>query len=698
MVDAVSAKPFVESVEMGQFRVVWDRYRHERSSAHSPMESTERMVREIRGSIYTLLALFELISLTSYLKLDTLNVLQGHLDQIANLGGIVGAVVSEASLGTFGIVGYSSTILTLWLALAAFRGIPLRENFARIIGTTLGTILGAISCQLLTSDPFPQGSLWDGGWLGQKLGFWLHSYFNTSGSLVLIAGGFVVTFILTTGFSITSVFEAVFADDEDSDDEITPRAKVASPVTKAAQGAVAPAPIKKPKKSRKRSNDTDGDSADDGQTAPDAVTGSAILDATLDENGEPLEAGPPPDPDAFQELVLFDGSYSLPTTRLLKSDDGGARKLSRGEMKDTARKLCEHMLSFQITGEVVSISQGPVLTTYEFKPSAGVKLSRIAALQDDLGVVLGTRELRIIAPIPGKTVVGIEVPRPSRETISLKDVLSEKEFHDKKNRIPIALGKLTDGTPVFADLAQMPHALIAGATGSGKSVFINCLIASLLYRLGPDELRLILVDPKMLELNVFDGIPHLVTPVITDNDVAFNALQWCAQEMDRRYYLMAESGSKNIDSYNSKKRSNRLPYIVVVVDELADLMLSGGEAVEIAITRLAQKARAAGIHLIIATQRPSTDVVTGLIKANIPSRISFKVPSGIDSRTVLDTGGAEELIGRGDCLMIQPGVPIRRLHACFVSEDELQRLVKHIRGGRDHSKLYIQFSGKKSSD
>ena len=277
------------------------------------------------------------------------------------------------------------------------------------------------------------------------------------------------------------------------------------------------------------------------------------------------------------------------------------------------------------------------------------------------------------------------------ETISLKDLLSDDSFYDKKLKIPIAIGKSTTGEPVFADLTTMPHLLVAGATGSGKSVFINSLIISLLYRLSPQDLRLILVDPKMLELSVFEGIPHLITNVITNNNVAYNALAWAVLEMERRYQRMSETNSKNIESYNSKHRSDKFPYIVIVVDELADLMLSGGERVEIAITRLAQKARAAGIHLVIATQRPSTDVVTGLIKANIPSRISFKVPSGVDSRTVLDTGGAEELLGRGDSLMIQPAIPIRRLHGCFVSEEELARVVKFIKAGKDYSKNYISF-------
>lgn len=656
----------------------WSQDHSERNS----IDANERMAREIKGCIYALLALFQLIALTSYLPLDSLNIFQGRLDHINNLGGLVGAAVAEIFLGTFGILGYSIILITLWLSQCAFRGIPLRENISQLTGALLGNILGAITCQLFFGSDLPEWNLLQGGYVGRLAGQMLQSYLHTSGSLVLVSGGFIITFLLTTRFSIIRFLENLFSDDTPEEEESENHRRSLGAKT----SSLDLAPRKRSKKNTKRSAEED-------------TSDSTEADGDESEDSEPDEnENTPVDPNAFQEIRPFTGSYSLPSARLLKSDDGGARRLSRGEIKENAKKLCEHLLSFQITGNVVSVAQGPVLTTYEYKPTAGVKLSKIAALQDDLGVILGTRELRIIAPIPGKTVVGIEVPRPSREIISLKDVISEKSFYDKKLKIPIALGKSTDGVPVFADLTTMPHLLVAGATGSGKSVFINCLIISLLYRLAPDELRLILIDPKMLELTIFDGLPHLVTNVITNNNVAFTALNWAVQEMERRYNLMAEMGSKNIDSYNSKRKSNRLPYIVIIVDELADIMMSGGEAVEIAITRLAQKARAAGIHLILATQRPSTDVVTGLIKANIPSRISFKVPSGIDSRTVIDASGAEELIGKGDCLMLQPGIPLRRLHACFVTEDELARIVKNATGGRNHTKSYIQFSDQKPDE
>lgn len=655
--------------------------------------SYDRMSREIKGSIFTLVALFELVALTSYIPIDSFNIFQGRLDHMNNMGGIVGAIVAEWFLGTVGIAGYAIIALTLWLAISAFRGIQLRENFFRILGTVLGSVLTAIACQLLLTERFPEASLLQGGMVGRVVGQSLQTYFNTTGATLIVIGGYILTLILTTGFSFSSALGSLFNSGED-DDEETEEMELRPKVKKAAVAAPAVKTTKKSGKKKKKDDDEDPEKTDELDLNAESDDGGE--EESSEEEGDDDAAAI--DPNEFQELIPYTGTYTLPSLRLLKGDTSGAKKMSRGQMRDASRKLIEHLLSFQITGEIVSVSQGPVLTTYELKPSAGVKLSKIAALESDLGVVLGTRELRIIAPIPGKTVVGIEVPRPQIETIPLKDILGEDEFYEKKIKIPVALGKTTDGKPVFGDLTAMPHLLVAGATGSGKSVFVNSLITSFLYRLSPQQLRLILIDPKMLELNIFDNIPHLVTNVITNNSVAINALGWAVKEMERRYTLMADTNSKNIDSYNQKQRSNKIPYLVIVVDELADIMMSGGESVEVSITRLAQKARAAGIHLVLATQRPSTDVVTGLIKANIPSRLSFKVPSGIDSRTVLDTGGAEKLIGRGDSLMIQPAVPIRRLHGCFVSEEELARVVKNVHGGKKHDKFYIQFSSAKAEE
>jgi S-DNA-T family DNA segregation ATPase FtsK/SpoIIIE len=646
-------------------------------------ENSDRIARELKGSIFTLLGLFELVALTSYLPLDSFNLFLGRFDHMNNLGGIVGAGLGEGLLGSVGIMGYSVVILTVWLSFCAFKGVALKENTFAFIGTFITTCLAAIACHLILEDRVPEASLLQGGWVGKIAGEFMKHYFNTTGALLLVCGGFIFTLILTAGLSITRIVSNLIGTDEEAIEEEEPVVKKA--VAKAAPVAVAAAPAAPPAKKRTRKKkDADPDAAT--ATTPDGEPAAATTEGEV-----PAATF---DPTVFRELIPFDGSYAPPSLRLLKPG-GGGKRMSRGEARKTGAKLTELLLSFQITGEVTAVSQGPVLTTYEYKPTAGMKLSKIAGLEDDLGIVLGTNQLRIMAPIPGKTVVGIEVPRPSPEVIAFKDIVSEDEFTSKKIRLPVAVGKTTDGISVVADLAAMPHLLVAGGTGSGKSVFINSLIMSLIYRLGPQDLRMILVDPKMLELNAFEGLPHLITNVITDHGVAFNALNWAVEEMERRYRLMADAGSKNIDSFNEKKRSQKLPFIVIVVDELADIMLSGGEAVELAITRLAQKARAAGIHLVIATQRPSTNVVTGLIKANMPSRLSFKVPSAVDSRTVLDSSGAESLMGRGDSLMTMPGIPLRRLHGCFISEEELHRVVKSVKGTKDYSKYYIDFGGAK---
>jgi DNA segregation ATPase FtsK/SpoIIIE, S-DNA-T family len=386
-----------------------------------------------------------------------------------------------------------------------------------------------------------------------------------------------------------------------------------------------------------------------------------------------------------------------------------------------ARLLEKKLKDFGVEGEVVEICPGPVVTMYEFAPGPGIKVSRIAGLSDDLSMALQALSIRIVAPIPGKGVVGVELPNRERETVFLKEILGSEEFHRGKLKLPLALGKDVSGAPLVTDLARMPHLLVAGATGSGKSVSINTMILSLLYTATPRDLRIIMVDPKMLELSVYEGIPHLLLPVVTNPKKAALALKRAVDEMGRRYRLMADKGVRNVESYNrllereekdlAEHRGKEtvahdpeeaaddneaaiqafldkdevlehghLPYIVVIVDELADLMMVAGRDLEESIARLAQMARAAGIHLILATQRPSVDVITGLIKANFPARISFQVSSKTDSRTILDCNGAEALLGSGDMLFLPPGTArLQRSHGAFVADAEVQRVVAFLK-------------------
>ena len=345
--------------------------------------------------------------------------------------------------------------------------------------------------------------------------------------------------------------------------------------------------------------------------------------------------------------------------------------------------LLNKLRNFKIEGDVVQTYTGPVVTTFEFKPLAHIKVSKILNLQDDLAMALRASSIRIQAPIPGKDVVGIEIPNDEIETIYLREILESDKFQNSKAPLLIALGKDIVGNAFVTDLAKLPHVLIAGTTGSGKSVGINAMILSLLYRNSPDNLRLMMIDPKMLEFSIYNEIPHLLTPVITEPKKAVAGLGNMVKEMQRRYKLMSDGKVKNIENYNLKFPENKMPYIVIIIDELADLMMTGGKDVEYSIARLAQMARASGIHLIVATQRPSVDVVTGLIKANLPSRISYKVGQKIDSKVVLDTYGAESLLGRGDMLFTPPGSStLVRLHAPFTTEEEIEEIVEFLKAQR----------------
>ena len=381
--------------------------------------------------------------------------------------------------------------------------------------------------------------------------------------------------------------------------------------------------------------------------------------------------------------------YTYPKLDLLNNNTKSKMKNEdKQDLFDNANKLEDTLMSFGVEAKVLQVTKGPSVTRFEIQPSPGVKVSKIVNLQDDIALGLAASAVRMEAPIPGKSAIGIEVPNKKQTPVFLREVLDSKEFQESTKKISFALGKDITGTCIVGDLSEMPHMLIAGATGSGKSVCINSLIVSLLYKYSPDEIKLLMIDPKVVELSVYNGIPHLLIPVVTEPKKAAGALNWAVNEMDKRYELFTKYKVKNIKSYNQQVEkgfiSEKLPYIVLIVDELADLMMTCPNDVEDYICRLAQKARAAGIHLIIATQRPSVDVITGVIKANIPSRISFAVSSGIDSRTILDQTGAEKLLGRGDMLYSPMGAnkPLR-IQGAFISEEEVENVVDFIKSSED---------------
>jgi S-DNA-T family DNA segregation ATPase FtsK/SpoIIIE len=429
---------------------------------------------------------------------------------------------------------------------------------------------------------------------------------------------------------------------------------------------------------------------------PEIIIQTAPVEVVLHEEREEQE-------EDFEDLVPLKGHqididiesvgvkekpkprYHYPEIGLLKENiKGMLEREDMTEIRDNARKLEETLMSFGVEAHVINVSKGPSVTRYELQPKAGVKVSRIVSLSDDIALGLAASGVRIEAPIPGKAAVGIEIPNRETTPVYLREVIESKEFQKSTKKIAVALGKDISGESIIGDLTKMPHVLIAGATGSGKSVCINSLIISILYKYNPDEVRLLMVDPKVVELNVYNGIPHLLIPVVTDPKKAAGALNWAVNEMTRRYQSFAEYGVRNIESHNElakkKKELTKLPYIVIVVDELADLMMVSANEVEDYIARLAQMARAAGMHLVIATQRPSVDVITGVIKANIPSRISFAVSSSIDSRTILDSGGAEKLLGKGDMLYYPVGEQKpKRVQGAFISEEEVEAIVARIK-------------------
>ena len=447
----------------------------------------------------------------------------------------------------------------------------------------------------------------------------------------------------------------------------------------------------------------------------DYIPPPIVLKEEVKEEAVKKTSKKPSVPQEQFKLPEIGKGYKLPPAELLDPSDGEQFKIDKETLHANSLILQKKLADFGVEGEVVAVRPGPVITMYEFKPAPGVKVRRIVTLSDDLAMALRAVSVRILAPIPGESVVGIEIPNPRRETVFLRQVIESEAYQSSDSKITLALGKDIGGSPFVTDLARMPHLLVAGATGTGKSVSINAMILSILFKCTPQDVHFIMIDPKMLELTVYEDIPHLLVPVVTDPKKAAAALFWAMDEMDRRYRLMRDKGARNIDNYNRTleregtiKKSvieltepqsaeedtdvggsldqdaslvhEKLPRIVIIIDELADLMLTVGRDIEEYITRLAQKARAAGIHLILATQRPSVDVITGLIKANFPARISFQVTSRVDSRTILDSIGAEKLLGSGDLLYLPPGTArVTRVHGAFVSDQEVRKVMKFIK-------------------
>jgi S-DNA-T family DNA segregation ATPase FtsK/SpoIIIE len=641
----------------------------------------------------------------------------------ANFVGLVGAFVAEAS---YQLLGYASFLVPAILGVLGWNFFWCRvveAGYTKAVG--MGLFVGCLAALLslvLGSADIGGRTFRAGGYAGEWIGGASAAYLNRPGSIIVIATLLVLSVIVTTQFSFGRTFRlaldagagagarvwAAFRTWREQRRKEAQRREVIAKHTKkpgadaasaeAAQAALAAARAARARAKARQAEPPDEE--DDEAPASPAPKRPAETPAIAAREARARAAAPSlplgdAEPVGRTPVERRMGGYTLPPLSLLDAPKA-ERKIDERELMEGARLLEEKCREFSVEGSVVQIHPGPVVTTFEFKPDAGVKYSKITGLADDLCLALQAESI-IIDRLPGKSTVGIQVPNHVREQISLRELLESDTYRKSTSKLTLALGKTIHGDPHFADLATMPHLLIAGSTGTGKSVGLNAMLTSILYRATPDDVRLIMIDPKRLELGMYEDIPHLLTPVVVEPKLASNALRWAVHEMEERYKTLAAEGVRNIEQYNRNVRNQLeelgsavpkegeslpkpLPFIVVVIDELADLMMVAGNEVEESICRLAQMARAVGIHLILATQRPSVDVITGLIKANLPARIAFRVSSRIDSRTVLDGNGAEQLLGKGDMLLLPPASSrYVRLHGPYISEQESARLASFLR-------------------
>ncbi|MDV2490026.1 DNA translocase FtsK 4TM domain-containing protein [Campylobacter sp. TJR-1] len=609
----------------------------------------------------------------------------------ASFVGTFGNILGSFNYKLFGFLAYIYPFLLLYPAILNYK------NFKKFNIKLLGNIIGALLlffAILLLISMFDKSY---GGAIGAFCIEALRSVIGSVGSAVFILMIFFISFGLVFDDRLDIVLKKAFVDRVSASDNLNLKAhyipkKQKNDVKKIEVDLAINSKIIDDKLGIKNDvsslepteNIIDIKEAnslkDDNNTNPMTTIGGVEILNEVAENRELLNQ-------IEKGKVEKPKDFKLPPLSFLNDPPKRSKNINESEIDQKIADLLDKLRRFKIDGDVVRTYSGPVVTTFEFKPAAHVKVSKILTLQDDLAMALKAQTIRIQAPIPGKDVVGIEIPNKNIETIYLKEILESDIYKNAKSELTLALGKDIVGDPFITDLKKLPHLLIAGTTGSGKSVGINAMLLSLLYRNSPKTLRLIMIDPKMLEFSMYNDIPHLLTPVITEPKKAISVLSNLVAEMERRYKIMSETKTKNIETYNEKIKKDggeTLPFIVVIIDELADLMMTSGKEVEFHIGRLAQMARASGIHLIVATQRPSVDVVTGLIKANLPSRISYRVGQKIDSKVILDQMGAESLLGRGDMLFTPPGSPgIVRLHAPFASEKEIEEIVDFLKEQQD---------------
>lgn len=654
------------------------------------MEKGSKLNREIWAGVIAVFSLLLILSLFSYDARDrSFNAPSGRVDT-QNWGGIVGSYLADLLHQGLGQASYLLAAFLLISSYNLFRKSYQRVRLARIGGYTLllwsaAVLLSTVNKTEVASDA--------GGIVGDLSKEFLISLFSWVGAYVIVLSSLLLSLMYVTQSPVASIGE------------------YGKKLTGHLRKRVAPVlqGVGKQWRDRREKKRAENTKKERREFVPPPIVVKEEMKEDSQKRQRKKAAAA-----AQLDLPQMGQGYSLPTPVLLDFPEGEHIKIDKETLEANSLILQKKLADFGVDGEVVAVRPGPVITMYEFKPAAGVKVRRIVTLADDLSMALRALSVRILAPIPGESVVGIEIPNPKREKVYFKQVIECEAYQSAESKLTLALGKDISGSPFVTDLARMPHLLVAGATGTGKSVSINAMILSILYKATPHDVQFIMIDPKMLELTVYENVPHLLVPVVTDPKKASAALFWAMDEMDRRYRLMRDKGARNIDHYNrlienessdkhkvielkepeepaepqapaagSKENEallhETLPRIVIVVDELADLMMSVGRDIEEYITRLAQKARAAGIHLILATQRPSVDVITGLIKANFPARISFQVTSRVDSRTILDSIGGERLLGDGDMLFLPAGTArLIRIHGTYVSDQEIRKVVEFI--------------------
>ena len=644
------------------------------------------MRKEIIGIFLFFLLIFTLGSLLSYSPEDPSIHNAKAAGDVYNLFGIFGAHVSGILIGLFGLGAFWIPILFL-LSSVHFFGDYHEKAIILIIAGGIILIISTGSLLAFQQNHFIIfGSKFSsGGILCTPIKSFLIKYTNHTGGAVILILMWLMGFIMATGFSLIIFLKRSW---KLIINAVKSTKKIIIILKEQREKAKNRSKIKK-EYSKKKDRE---------------IKIKAI-------KSKPIREVPAPKQDVF-EFMKAEKGFQLPSVNLLENPEISSVSADDKNLRMQSKLLEKKLEDFGVQGKVVTILPGPVITTFEYEPAPGIKISKIVGLTDDLALALRSISIRIVAPIPGKAAIGIELPNETRETVRLKENIISNNFEKSKSKLTICLGKDIIGNPVVAELDKMPHLLIAGATGTGKSVALNAMICSLLFKAGPDEVKLIMIDPKRIELSSYDGIPHLITPVVTDVKKATNALFWAVHEMENRYKLLSEKKVKNIKQYNQKiakektkeeNRPEKLPYVVIIIDELADLMMVASRDVEVALTRLAQMARAAGIHLILATQRPSVDVLTGIIKANFPTRLSFQVSSKTDSRTIIDTNGAENLLGNGDMLFLPPGTAkLQRVHGAYISEKEISGITEFLKEQKtpeyDHAVITESEKEKASSE